>query len=386
MKIEALEKILNNYSNNNKKLYEGSTINAKIIALEDNKGAIKLYDGTVIPAIFVSEDIEKGNKFLKFKIEKIEDNQVILRLISDFKEKTSYSNLKAISDNLSIPLNKVEEIVNSLIKFNLPATDENVLILFNSLKSIEALKLLKDEDIKNIFKKFFNLEISEEDLTNFKSQLQNLKDIDIDFITFLLENKIDISIKNLLSAKQFLNENHFINLIIQNLNKKHSLNKIFTLENISKEIIKNPEVLKNNDDFIQKFDIIKLLNKNYNFYFFNTNFNNNIYKNSIIIKNKYKSKKIVDINDVKFYIKVDTENIGTVENYIHKYNENIIINIKCDKNHIDYIKTNLKILKDSLGQIGLNLINATVEEIKSPHKDIINFFNDFIINELDVKV
>lgn len=63
MKIEALEKILNNYSNNNKKLYEGSTINAKIIALEDKKGAIKLYDGTVIPAIFVSEDIEKGTNF-----------------------------------------------------------------------------------------------------------------------------------------------------------------------------------------------------------------------------------------------------------------------------------------------------------------------------------
>lgn len=145
----------------------------------------------------------KREQILKFKIEKIEDNQVILRLIDDFKEKTSYSNLKAISDNLSIPLNKVEEIVNSLIKFNLPATDENVLILFNSLKSIEALKSLKDEDIKNIFKNFFNLEISEEDLTNFKSQLQNLKDIDIDFITFLLENKIDISIKNLLSTKHF---------------------------------------------------------------------------------------------------------------------------------------------------------------------------------------
>jgi hypothetical protein len=386
MKIEALEKLLNNYSNNNKKLYEGSTINAKIIALEDNKGAIKLYDGTVIPAIFVSEDIEKGNQFLKFKIEKIEDNQVILRLVWDSKEKNSYSNLKLISDNLAIPFNKVEEIVNSLIKFNLPATDENVLTLFNSLKSLEALKTLKDEDIINIFKNFLNLEISEEDLSFVKNQIHDLENIDIDFLTFLLENKIDISIKNLLNTKKFLNENNFINFIIQKFNKKHSLNKVYTLENIFEEVLKNTEVLKNNADFIEKFDIINLLSKNYNFYFFNTNINDNIYKNSIIIKNKYKSKKVIDINDVKLYIKIDTENIGTIENYIHKHNNNIIVNIKCDKKYIDYIKANLKILKESLDQIGLNLINSSVEEIKTPHKDIINFFNDFIINELDVKV
>ncbi|SHE64438.1 flagellar hook-length control protein FliK [Caloramator proteoclasticus] len=386
MKIEALEKLLNNYSNNNKKLYEGSTINAKIIALEDNKGAIKLYDGTIIPAIFVSEDIKKGNQFLKFKIEKVEENQVIVRLIGDSKEKPSYSNLKSISDNLSIPFNKVEEIVNSLIKFNLPATDENVLTLFNSLKSLEALKTLKDEDIKNIFKNFLNLEISEEDLSFVKIQIQALKNIDIDFLTFLLENKIDISIKNLLNTKKVLNGNDFINFIIQKLNQNHSLNKVYTLENIFEEILKNTEVLKNNADFIEKFDIINLLSKNYNFYFFNTSVNDNVYKNSIIIKNKYKNKRVIDINDVKLYIKVDTENIGTIENYIHKHNDNIIINIKCDKKYIDYIKANLKILKESLNQIGLNLINSSVEEIKTPHKDIINFFNDFIINELDVKV
>ncbi|WDC84325.1 hypothetical protein PL321_00260 [Caloramator sp. mosi_1] len=74
--------------------------------------------------------------------------------MEDPKEKSSYSNLKAISDNLSIPFNKAEEIVNSLIKFNLPATDENVLMLFNSLKSLEALKTLKDEDIKTYLKTF----------------------------------------------------------------------------------------------------------------------------------------------------------------------------------------------------------------------------------------
>ncbi|WDC84326.1 flagellar hook-length control protein FliK [Caloramator sp. mosi_1] len=202
----------------------------------------------------------------------------------------------------------------------------------------------------------------------------------------MLQNKIDISIKNLVNTKQFINENVFINFIIQKFTKNNTLNKIYTLESITKEIIKNPEIFKSNDDFIEKFDIIKSLNKNYNFYFFNTSVNNHIYKNSIIIKNKYKSKKVIDINDVKFYIKVDTENIGTVENYIHKYNDNIIINIKCDKNYIDYIKSNLKILKESLNDIGLNLINASVEEIKPPHKEIINFFNDFIINELDVKV
>ncbi|GFR36016.1 hypothetical protein TCEA9_18280 [Thermobrachium celere] len=64
----------------------------------------------------------------------------------------------------------------------------------------------------------------------------------------------------------------------------------------------------------------------------------------------------------------------------------MVINLKCAKQHIHYIKNNLNLLSSALDEIGIKLININVEEIKESHKNIINFFNDFIINELDVKV
>jgi hypothetical protein len=38
------------------KLFQGNTIYGKIISLEDGKGAIKLYDGTILPAIFINDN------------------------------------------------------------------------------------------------------------------------------------------------------------------------------------------------------------------------------------------------------------------------------------------------------------------------------------------
>lgn len=43
MKIQGLENLLRDNLNQPKKLYEGSVIKAKIIALDDNRGAIRLF-------------------------------------------------------------------------------------------------------------------------------------------------------------------------------------------------------------------------------------------------------------------------------------------------------------------------------------------------------
>ncbi|GFR36015.1 hypothetical protein [Thermobrachium celere] len=270
MRIEALEKLLNKYQDNTKRLYEGSIISAKIIALEEGKGAIKLYDGTVIPAIFISKDIDKKDQFLKFKIEKIEDNTVILRAIEKNQVEREYSNIKQISDKLSIPIKDAEEIIKSLIKFSLPATDENIMFIYNSSKAVDSIKRLTEEDIKSLLNNLFKIDISNEQLNEIKQYLKEINDIDTDFLTFMLENKLKLSLQNLIGAKHFLNESKFINEIIQSINKLNDgkLTKIFTLEDISRELLKNSDILKTSNEFIEKFDIIRLLNKNYNFYFF----------------------------------------------------------------------------------------------------------------------
>lgn len=392
MKIQGLEKLLKDNLNQPKKLYEGSVIKAKIIALDDNRGAIKLFDGSVFPAIFLSRDIKKDEGFLKFFIESIENETVTLKLVESKQQEKEFNEVKLIADKLSIPQNKVQELITSLIKFNLPATDENIILLNNTVNIIQKLKGLSDEEFKTLLDKFFNIKLDSSQLEFIKQYLNNLEDVDTDFLCFMLENKLSISIDNIIKTKQFLTESTFVNYIIQNLanhtNTKPT--KIYTLAQVCEELSLNlsSEIESNNiiNDFIDKFDIIKMINKNYSFYFFNTPINNSLYQNSIIIKNKYKSKKVIDINDVKFFMKVVTPHMETVEAYIHKQNNNILINLKCAKEFINLLKDQSEMLKSSLHDMGLNLMNISVDEISNSHKNLVDFFNEAIFSDLDVKV
>lgn len=392
MKIQGLEKLLRDNLNQPKKLYEGSVIKAKIIALDDNRGAIRLFDGSVFPAIFLSKDIKKDEGFLKFFIESVDNETVTLKLVESKQEEKNFDEIKLIADRLSIPQNKAQELISSLIKFNLPATDENIILLNNTMNIIQKLKGLSNEEFKTLLDKFFNIKLDSSQLEFIKQYINNLENIDTDFLCFMLENKLSISIDNIIKTKQFLNESTFVNYIIQNIvnhtNTKHST--IYTFEQVCQDLYENfgseIEVSHIINDFIEKFDIIKMIDKNYSFYFFNTPINNNIYKNSIIIKNKYKSKKVIDINDVKFFMKIVTPHMQNIEAYIHKQNNNILLNLKCQKKFIDIIKGHSDILKSSLQNMGLNLLNITVDEISNSHKNIVDFFNEAIFSDLDVKV
>lgn len=472
------------------KLFEGSTISGKVLLNENNKGTLKLYDGTIIPAIFISENDMDMSKYNRFVIRGFDGENFVLKLLGESSDPQKEKSLTTIVRDLNIPAEDGKKIIMNLIKYNLPATNENINTMYKSLSFINNIKNMTEDDILLFLKNQLNENITQ-DSNEFKiskEMFSSLKKVDIDFLSFLLENDMTHTPDNIMKTQDFINNKFFINTFIDSmknsknalkdeLNKKFDnlqnsiepndinpskppsnetqevkldknpsqevntkapplekdsnspmskLGKLFDakpsnaekliinsiLNNLSESIkgSKNKlsvttleetiEIFKNNKDsfsfsstesykkLMNNLEILKKLDDNYSMYFFNLYNTNNIFKNNIIIKHKYKGSKYIDINDVKAFLTVDTSALGTVEGNLYKKNDDISIAFSVNKEHVDLFKNNTNELKKILKDYGYNFVNISVE----PHaKDksfppFSDFFNESILRELDVKV
>jgi hypothetical protein len=141
-------------------------------------------------------------------------------------------------------------------------------------------------------------------------------------------------------------------------------------------------------NFINNIDILRALYDNYDIYFFNTYSQGNLYKNNIIIKNKYKSSKYVDPDNAKIFITVETPFTGIVEAYLYKKNTNITVSIKTSEKYLSLFSQNMPILKENLSTKGYEVVTLSVEKLldRTNIVGLGDFFSDSIFKELDVKV
>lgn len=512
------------------KLSEGSIVGGKIISLQNNEGIIKLYDGTIIPAIFISENMLEKEKYIRFKVEGFDDKKILIKALTLDENEIREDSLEEISKKLNISLEKGRDIVMSLVKFNLPAKDESILSIYKNISFLNTLKDMSDEDILAFLEKYIGKEITKDssEFLSAKELITKLSTIDIDFLTFLTENEIPKDISSMLKTQNIIEDGFFINRAINELNsvlnskgdKINILKQVLDIlknepekmqlitEQFSKDVLENTDmafvdalkempdedmlsfmgkyigkevnsessdfstfkelikqlsklnnglssneiqnnitngttealnnkkfikddilldkifetlkpvlglkdekkeiytlkqamdVLKNfpekvqlpNQQFLKSvldnFDILKNIYNNYNIYAFNALQNGSLFKNSIIVKHKYKNSKHIDVNDVKVFITIETPHLGVVENYLYKRNNDIMITIKVEDKFISLFKDNIKLLKTSLKSKGFNPLNISIERLKSKN-DIIglsSFFNEYILKELDVMV
>jgi hypothetical protein len=581
------------------RLSEGSSIYGKIISQDGKNGLIKLYDGTIIPAIFISENKLLNDRFIKFVIEQFNDEALVLKVIDDTMNPQGEDSINALIKKLNIPREEGTKIINSLIRFNLSATDENVMTIYKNITFLEKLGKMADDDILNFLHTYIEGDFTPEskEFSIAKEMFSKLLKIDTDFLSFLVENEIPFNIENILKSSDFIENKFSINNMINSLKNLLEMDNkespIGTFTDTIKELISKPEVLpiiheylednlypggeksnvaqeafaklsnvnvdylsllierelpailegspdaynfvkdkdlinnliselknllatnkeelftssfkdiikdlsekpefllrnyidgklasdgedfhlveeafskslKLNTDYISSLlkskvpsilsslpngsDLVKniadtdkiisalksiiegekrdlsmfslnntikeimdkpetlhllsneILNKfsdnmeilrhlcnNYNIYFFNTYNNHNMFKNNIIIKNKYKPNTSIDPDDVKVFITVDTPNTGTVEAYLYKKGASLTISIKTENKHISLFRKSVEKLNDTLVNKGYDIINISVESI-NPQTNMVslsNFFNDTIFKELDVKV
>jgi hypothetical protein len=215
-----------------------------------------------------------------------------------------------------------------------------------------------------------------------------------DYISSLLKNKMSNILASIPEGPDFAeNIDKIINALKNLLEGDKKDLPILSFNNTIKEIMDKPEILQllpNEilNSFTDNMEILKHLSTNYNIYFFNSYNNDNIHKNNIIIKNKYKPNSSIDPDDVKVFITVDTPNTGIVEAYLYKKGTNLTISIKTEDNHISLFKKNVENLNKTLKDKGYGVINISVGPInpKTNMVSLSNFFNDTIFKELDVRV
>lgn len=399
MYIKDITQLIEENYTSKSKLLEGNTVYGKIISLDGKRGTLKLYDGTLVPAIFVSESKPEKEKFIKFQIQGFEDENLVLKIINTDEKNYKESSIDSIIKNLSIPQKEGTEIINSLIKFNLPATEENILNLYKNNSFINMIMKYSDEDILNFLKDNLNINITSQskEFLIAKDLFNILKSIDIDFLTFLIENDIPSNIDEILKTNTFIKDKFFINKFLDTINSifdnKENNTKIHSLNEFLKLSKETPEIfnLVNNENLkriLDDIDIIKHLYNNYNLYIFNSYKNENLFKNHIIIKNKFKKSGYFDLRDIKVFISIETPKTGVVEGYLHKDKNNIIVNLKVEDKYHKLFSNKLPILKDSLVKKGYNIIGLSVEKLTSQRNlpNLSSFFNDFILKELDVLV
>lgn len=250
--------------------------------------------------------------------------------------------------------------------------------------------------------------------------MHKLEEIDINFLSFLRENDFEIDIENIIKIKYFadtFNEfNDFINFIdknssyskrnFENVNiffnklvssiKHYYLKQDFhflSLSNALDIVNKDSNIYESlNTDFLKLLNhnlpILKQLNNMYNIFFFNGYYQNEIFKNSLIIKKKYKNSNAFDLNNTKIFISIDTPNLGTVESYIAKKNSFLSVKLKVGSNFTNLFNRKVSTLKENLARLGYNFIDISVEKLQQKNTLVYlsDFFNEFTFKELDVKV
>jgi hypothetical protein len=383
------------------RLLEGSTIYGKIISLDEEKGAIKLYDGTLLPAIFISGDKLEEGSYKKFQIAGFNENNIILKLADNQNKIDKETSIENVLKNLNVPAEDGKKIIASLMKFNQFAGDENILKIYKSLCFIKNFLKMNDIELLNFLKETFNddFNTSSFEFKVTKEIIASLQDVDTDLFSFMIENDVPTTLTNIMKAKDFTNEKFLLNTLIDKLYKElkleNSKNSIMPLDDVIEKIKLKPELLdKIPSELLSKVinnsSMLNYINSNYSVYLFNYYSQNNLFKNNIIIKNKYKNSKFIDVNDAKVYITVETPNTGIVEAFLSKKNNDLIVTLKVEKSYINIYRNKLNTLAENLKSKGYNILNITVEKLRkdkdSSYVDLSDFFNEMIFKELDVKV
>jgi hypothetical protein len=176
--------------------------------------------------------------------------------------------------------------------------------------------------------------LGSEDFHIVEEVLSKFSNMNAHSISSLLENKMPNILASIPEGSDFAKDIDKIVIALKNLlegDKKDS--SLFSFNNTIKGIMDKPEILQLLPNEIynsltDNMEILKYLCSNYKFYFFNSYNNDNIYKNNIIIKNKYKPNSSIDPDNVRVFITVDTSNTGIVEAYLYKKGSNLTISIK----------------------------------------------------------
>lgn len=287
MYIKNISQILNLKNEDKQNLTKGNQIYAKVLSLTDNKGVVQLQNGSFLPSVFlVNENIEE-NRTYRFQVKEYTEDKIVLEIVGkEGSEESKKSDITRILEKLNLSISEGNDIISKLIKFSIPAKDESILSIHNNYNFLKELKNLSTSELLNLISNLTGKTVTEDsnEFLAIKNIMNILNDVDLDFLTFLEQNKIPATLENILKVDSFMKnpliQNDFITSI-QSLNTEVNVNNLdfnflddSTVNNLSKESNISKDTLKSIINFIkdnnidlnnitenQKNTIISLLSK-----------------------------------------------------------------------------------------------------------------------------
>lgn len=310
-----------------------------------------------------SDVIEEKGNISDSLMEKLEDKQLLNTLksiIGDSSETRDIGRNQASSLMESFNKSRLEDILTQLEGREVSLTDSEYK-KFNEwinskLPSQESLKQTVYDEKSNL-----NKSISTKDS--------------------IVRNSSEEFLKNILSSKDEI--------------KSEMKDKIDNIRDIVRGIISKTELkdvgydkvmglIKEN---INTFKVFNSISNEYYYLNIPINVENKEYPCKFIIKDNRKDGKKIDKTNAKMVVSVKTINLGEVDGYLTMKENRIDVMLKCEKEFISIVNNNKVKLVDGLGSLGL-FVNVNVAEKENP-VDIVScrdFFNDFTISTIDIKV
>ncbi|MEF9934046.1 MAG: hypothetical protein RR789_02085 [Clostridium sp.] len=218
MYVKNISQILNLKGEPRVNLNKDSFVSGKILTLSQGKGVVQLNNGTMLPSVFIMDENLQENKNYRFQVKDYSEDKIVLKVIpnNEVKESTP-TDISKIVEKLNLPKDVGQDIISKLIKFSVPAKDENILNIFNNYNFIKEVRTLSNQDLLNLLNNLSSSNFTEnsKEFIAFKNMLSVFNNIDLDFLSLLEQNNIPATLDNINKMKDFIDKpltiNNFIN-------------------------------------------------------------------------------------------------------------------------------------------------------------------------------
>lgn len=379
-----------NTANNISEAIKSHNENIQANSSEDEKGNIKpnlnIDKGENLRRLNLEEVIksvnESGSKVSGDKKLNLINNIKILDNLTKVIENAAKGNSEIIGKIKSYILENAGDLQNTSSKE----------VINQVMAKINPDVKLSGSEVNNILKSLENLQMPENNkdiITENKAQnLENSMNLIKEDKTQNLENNIKIDeaanlIKNIISSNKRGVENNSAQNVKEQINLKIENMKSFISNLIDGNKGDNSSLSQKVYDIIRNnandFKVFNSISNEYYYMDVPINNNQNDYNCKLIIKDDRKSGKKVDSKNVKLITSVKTVNMGTVDAYIRVLENNMNINLKCEKEWVKIFNKSKDSIIGKISNMGYN-INMSIDKKEDEEEvDLVScrsFFND----------
>lgn len=315
-----------------------------------------------------------------------------LNLINNIKVLDNLS--KVVENSNNIFSNNNKEVIGRIKSYILQNASElqnidSKDVIKQLMESVESNLELSDNSANDILKSLQNLDMQETNKNVLKEgEVKNTtSNIKLEETANLIKNLVKPVSGSKVEVNSAQNVKEQINLKIENM-KSFISNLVEANKgdnvNLSQRVY---DIIKNN---INDFKVFNNISNEYYYMDIPVTNNQKDYQCKLIIKDDRKSGKRIDSRNVKLITSVKTVNMGVVDAYIKLFDNNMNVNLKCEKEWVKILNKSKDTIIGKISNMGYNISMRVDKKEEKEEVNIVScrsFFNDnSSYSKIDVRV